>query len=837
MRKPIFIVNIALIALFAFACVGQQQEQINVQSKHLLIPSVAEEPTVFEEYAVSAGGSFTVKGKLETEGPLADIECADGSVNKSKSILTGKVSKSFPVKTKSGGKESFPSFDNAYIFNADGTVEDINGGVSEQVSPAKSGLGNWSFAEGTWTFHSNGEIIDKEVGVNGNLRISGKSPEFRGAVYVHGNLTSSEYFDVCLKDPFSTALTVKGNADIASLLVTGKIDIKGNLRINGSLDIIGSVKAGGDIIVEGNAKISYFDTVYKAAIAAANEEFKDEGALLVHSQIFKNLDGKSSIALFTFSKGYTSIYEEDLLRDINEGETDGSGYFSRFVGASMDYGTTLGGTERLSNYYANKLYVLKKLEADGYEDAKVIEALYAGSERFYLTFGDVEGRKIGTYLIHDLGFQYSEGDALIVLTDSDRKKIKQEDEEAERELQEQLQAAVEEAEEQEEALTKGVTDSGVDAETYINSLTDAELAELGLRRSDLSKTEEELRTDEWRDYKSLVGSEKQVTTNLIVWEEDTAQSKGKRFWKRMRRRVKNIFRTVTRFIYHSEWRSGYIKGVDPNNPYDEWMTTVHMNNTIPPGSCGPISAAMILYWHDTIHYGVGELEKIMQDNPPGQTTVGEYVKWAIDPIEEGIQWILDIGKGCTLPWELDHKITHAIDNIEGLTGSAEWDWSTSNLAGIVPTVLYFPILPVNLLDNRRMFNDFRNDVKNNQPGIIGMLGFFDGYLQKPGGHFMPVIGYKLKAREVFNVDTVIFDECYVYADTNWPEGKRFWRIDVWSNINSALVRIKVNVKPTKVTPHYHKKTRRVWKWKKFRYVTKTEIYACYDYDCTLPRVE
>ena len=329
----------------------------------------------------------------------------------------------------------------------------------------------------------------------------------------------------------------------------------------------------------------------------------------------------------------------------------------------------------------------------------------------------------------------------------------------------------------------------------------------------------------------------------------------------MRRRIKNIVKTITRFIYHSEWQSRYIKGVDPNNPKDEWTTNIHMNNLY-MGSCGPISAAMILYWHDKIHYGAKNFEMLTSKVATnGKDEVSFVGLDAADPIAfyeghdeykhscttledcEGcefyednrsrIEWIHEIGVGGMKQWELDHKITHAIERIGGFTGYAEWDWSTSNVAWDWATgiaALVSPIGGINLLNNRRMFNDFKSDVKNDQPGIIGMYGKYRS--NEIGGHFMPVIGYKLKAREVFNIDTVIFDECYVYTDTNWSEGKRFWRIDVWSKIDSVLGRIKVRVWDGE--PHYHWKKRKVWKWKKLRYVTKTETWYCNIINCTAP---
>lgn len=886
MKRAAAFLNLILCLMFFSACLdsshgfSEDSAKNGEQKENTVVPPVCDEPVEFNNYALQAEGSVYVKGTLETEGPLADIYSGNGDA---KIIRKGSVSgniyssknslyKTAPVKaagiSKSAlNKNDLPVFSSYYLLHEDGTAEKITEGYSAVIS-AESIPAKWNFSEGTWKLAGSREKFSEPMVICGNLHISGNPVSFYDQIYVTGNITSEVYFEVSLNDPFSPAIVSGGNMNVQALTVTGKIETGGDLFIGGSLDITGSIAAGGNILVEGNAKIGYYDTMYKAALASAREEFDQEGEdseiMLVHSQIFKNLKGQSEVAMFTFAKGYRTMTEDTLLMDLKEGYTDGRDYFTRCCGASMNYGTVLSGSENLSEYYRNKLHVLNWLSEAGHDDVTVTEALYIPTEKYYLTFADSEGKNTGTYLISAPGMFYDAYDIPVELTEEDRLVLL--------EQMNELENA------EEDIFTKTVkavsNDEDEERNTDISTMTDEELAELGLTREIAQMTAEEMRTEEWRRSKIQYLETEEVEAEKIVWEKDQSKKIG----KKLKRAVKKVTKKVTQpvvdtakgisnfisnelsdsgfghfcanvgsdvwnnitqfiendllpFIYHTEWHDGFIKGVENGTDNDRWTKEIHMINL--SDSCGPISAAMILNWHDKIHYDhTGDYLIELPSAVAGGLNVQDpfdyykgkkdrlaYLQEIVNPtikqveeleniksVMQNMKWIINMGEG-----EIDHNtllssiIEDAIEDVS-FSGQSKFTKLVSNISsGTLAACLGFVSLPAGLsfcsceiAANRLMFNDFRSDVYNNQPGVIGMYGYYKTGVfpldkARMEGHYMPVIGYKYKTREVFNIDTVVFDELYLYTDTTWKEGKKFYRVDEWSKLDSALGRIKVRV--------------------------------------------
>lgn len=178
---------------------------------------------------------------------------------------------------------------------------------------------------------------------------------------------------------------------------------------------------------------------------------------------------------------------------------------------------------------------------------------------------------------------------------------------------------------------------------------------------------------------------------------------------------------------------------------------------------------MILIWHDRMFDSSSE-KNLVED----RMFFKSKAYW--NPIKY-IQWVTDNYEGSKDGITVGKHINSMIDDVK-MSGSASLDVWTATLT------LPLPI-------NRLLFNELKDDINDNNPSVIGLWGL-DNWSGSKISHFMPVIGYKIKTRKVFNIDTVLFDETYIFCDTTWGY-KSYWRFDWYSSPFEFQSRIKVKI--------------------------------------------
>jgi hypothetical protein len=756
------------------------------------LPSITDEPANIDNYALFANGKIQIKGKLETDGPLADILSneriilADNNTKLTGSLLANNVSSVamnisdnyivnlFNVMNithvSSVISETSESY-TGYIFHNDGTIEKKTNGVAE-LSNASVFNGAFAFINNKWHLVKNDANINENTIFETDLFIDGMYALISAPLFVTGNLETKNYFEIDINDPFGKCLIVDGNITIVDISIVGKIESLGDITINGNIDIIGTIKTEKSILIEGNARINYLDTIYKAAIGGAQSEFTE--TLLAHSQVFKDLYGRNAMAMFTFARGYVQTNESMIMQDLQNGSIIKSNYYSRFVGATLDYGTGIGGEEGLSIYYSNKLYIENYLKAKGHTSIRIAESLFIPAEAFYLTYSDQNNSKIATYQVYGSGLMYEQGTVPVELTDSQRVEMK----------------LFIEKKSQEIASVAFNTSKSIQLPVRTaNTISKAQLSTVGIADEDVSKTPEELRINEWTNAKNLV--EHKVEVDVTVFDDSLTSANASIFsvpvgqpqkgrWKKIKRTIKKYVKEIIEFFYHIEWQSDCISDVSPDSTTDLWSNNVWLDNH--SKDCGPISGAMIFIWND-IRRNVSENRDLSSDRSSA---------WARYDPGNRIDWIKPYHGMGKLAYQLDDCLNSMMSDL-GISGSASWQWGEFSAS---------PILVYEIVTNRLMYEDFCHAVRNNNPPIVGMFGLSSWSLDDTIDHYMPVIGYKTKQRKVLNIDTVIFDETYLYTDTTWGY-KKYWRFDWYSSPFNFRSMLKVNVDgPIRVTVTY-----------------------------------
>lgn len=393
---------------------------------------------------------------------------------------------------------------NGYKLLSNGNVQKIVDGIIVENSTDFYD-DSFKFSNAKWELaKDNARIIDSII-VEGDLSITGKNIVIHNSLFISGNITSINYFVIDINQPFEKALVVDGNIEVADLSVVGKMESLGDIIINGNFDLIGTVKSEKSIVINGNARINYLDTIYKAALAGAQSEFNE--TLLAHSQVFKDLEGRNAMAIFTFRRGYVLTNEENILSSLQNNTIVINDYYSKFIGATLDYGTTIGQEEGLSIYYSNKLFIENMLREIGYSNFEISEALYIECDSFYITYIDKSGNIIGTYQMYGNGLDYSKNPTPILLTDKGRNAAII----AMKNLRDQRLML-----ENNFSLNK---QKSTGRNAYVigdRVITKNMLKNAGIDEGDIDKTPAELRLAEWVDFKSMDEEELIVDVDVVV---------------------------------------------------------------------------------------------------------------------------------------------------------------------------------------------------------------------------------------------------------------------------------------------------------------------------------
>jgi len=297
------------------------------EDKPAYIQHVDSMPNDFGNYALASAGSLHVDGELITDGPLSDVYSTghikgSGKISAMGRLISGR-SIQLPASSLRGLTSEVPlenissaglhalsvddaiaqdSFLNGYQLASSGEVFLIEGGVFKPALPTDL-AGTWQFTPNVgWTVTGDYVLLDKPLRVETDLSIQTSNFTLLNALYVHGNVLASGDVTVHAVDPFVNALVTDGQLETENLDVVGRLSVGDDLTTHQQMSIVGSLKVMGNTTFQGTTKITYLDTLYKAALFSAQQIWPE--TLLVHSQVFKNLEGGNAVALFTFVKGY-----------------------------------------------------------------------------------------------------------------------------------------------------------------------------------------------------------------------------------------------------------------------------------------------------------------------------------------------------------------------------------------------------------------------------------------------------------------------------------------------------------------------------------------------------
>lgn len=760
------------------------------------VPKVESTPSGFERFALVANGNLEIGGEFVTDGPLSDVHSNSSvSLKSAKARFTGNITAGSNIQTGShrasvaAGNTMVNNGENvavaraavdevladnelynAIVFLADGNVKVITDGVPVIKPPAQVAqmAGSWRYdaESGGWSVSGSSFSAEPAIVVEGNLSVNTEKFTIRAPLLVKGDLKASGVVTVDIGNPFEDALVVDGGIDVQNLNIVGKAKIGGDAVVSGALDVTGSIAASGNVTLGGKTRLTYLDTVYKAALFAAQQKFGE--TLLVHSQVFRGLaDGRNSVALFTFVKGYKQLDEETLLRKIRDNTLNTNDYYSVVLGASADYGSTLVEFDGLAPYYANKINVLDKLSEMGHADAYITEALSVGAENFYLTFSDGNGWT-GTYLIYGNSTGGTEKNGLIELTEADKESV------------------VKKIKEIETAASKAQN---------VSTANKARAAASGGDVSD-GKSAEEYRTDEWRYLKGLeevseeveVEVESEPARSVKYYGRNQSMERG--FFKKLKKAIKRI---ITVPSCESSTDLDFIEGVNEGGS-DDWTKYVSVRSST-DNSCAVASATMILRYHgrrmgiktfysnDTKESNTWERDNPTKFNKDGEANIPLFNDLYTSMSTENWQ-LIDFGidgdhedMNGTALWNAADGINTVMRNA-GVRGKAEWLWKDTQFNWL------------NLLGlDTDLFDVFQEHVRANMPPIVA-TNLLSGW---PGQHAMPVIGTK-KTR--YNIWCLRLNEHYLYVHSTWElNDKRYYRFDarayplaIWSGLTVTVNR-------------------------------------------------
>lgn len=343
-------------------------------------------PTSFASGVITAGGGVVLGETPVLEGPAATIN-ERTEVPEQRGFST-----STPVETALENQRF-----RGYVLEKNGDVSFRNGEEEKTV-----GKGNWngfSFKSGKWNVVSEISLPENDgVLVETDLALAVPAT-FPKSLMVRGDLEGST-LSADAGSPFLPGVVADGDVMLESLDVVGRVAAGNDLSVRSRSLVTGTVEAGGDVALEGETALTYLDMVYKAALMAAEEE--SEEAMLVHSRIFRKLEGGNGVGLFTFVKGPYLMDEEDLLAMVEADDFQGLEFFSLIIGASADTPSLLVKYGGLAPYYRELVQVRKELKSRGYAKTRISGGFSQDDDLLFVEIADMAGRAVGTYQLNGM---------------------------------------------------------------------------------------------------------------------------------------------------------------------------------------------------------------------------------------------------------------------------------------------------------------------------------------------------------------------------------------------------------------------------------------------------
>lgn len=814
MRSSLFSIFLLFFITLTFnGCNNDEKKQLNnpYEKKYSEV-SQTEEPSDFRDFALVASGNIEVTKSLTTDGPLADIHANNGIKASTRSLsISGKISsknngvddssilRSFDYQTYSKPKHSnilralkvseFLNNEQLYEYielHEDGLIS-LEGEISEEGAIEDN---IFKFQDGTWSINGSEVLLTHSVKVNGNLIIDADSTYIAGSLLVQGELKARGELNVNTGSPFNRAIISDNSIHVESLTAIGRLHVSGDFYASSNINIIGNAEIDGDVTLHGDSKISFLDNIYKAALydMQLNAENDGKSINLVHSQLFRDVNGNNSVVLFTFVEGDYLINENTLFHLIKEDQLSEFTFKTYLYGATIDYASQLYSSDGLSPYYQNKLNIIEQLKNEGTEIVRLTESIDVSPGTLYHTFETSLGKE--THRVLSLTSQQPE---TAILTDDMRQKIKDQLNTPEPSPEEQIADFENEKAEQQSEIE----------DTTLNP-TAEELAEIDqiIAEENQGKTPEEMkqqsevdRVEEWVTYKELA-----VDDEVIEIEEILPNSDGVgylrrwgKFTKVLRKTAKKALRVVTFTDCQKRTNTKFIRGVkDISSTNDAWQKMIALRNS--GNYCTPISSAMLLNYHKT-----GRANLINEKNRHSNLYPVDYEN------------------------SKDNSRYNAIDNNKYVNKFADY-FGTSKSNGTfhflaynwIPRVVAFLIYQETnkltsywtsaaFLWNREWMHVLaERHINSNNPLLFSAFNSF-GKIEKESteNHTMPVIGYKTEYYVGVCWKHILPKKRWLAVDSTWLgdhsnknphyNSRGFLRFDMRSNYvkYGALMYIKV----------------------------------------------
>ncbi len=757
------------------------------------IPAINDSPAEFSKYALLSGGNLTINGKFVTKGVLSDVHSNQTiTLNSYTSRFSGNVTSYEKLQSlghtprvldgntlRGAGskvlldnlmtvdiKMADSNLQNAIVLASDCsmTILDEEGRGSDATSQDVDG--DWSCHAGNWSVSGHNVIIQRALSIEGNLEINSTSFVLRAPLFSRGSVAAHGAVRIDINNPFEDAVIINEDLTTEGFDVVGKIHVNGDFNANGAVYIVGSAMVGGDVTLHKEATINYLDTIYKAALAKANEQFEE--TLLVHSQVFRDVssDKNNAVALFTFVNGYRYHEEGELLEMVRAGTANPDDYFSVIIGANQGYASELAHTEYLLPYYANQVKLFDDLKAQGHDQLHIVDAINLPMNNFYLTLSDGD-QELGTWQVYgnpELGEKVGKH---VKLTD------------------ENIEAARISLKNQGEQVAQRVADANAMAEELgLKALDEDEfdLSDDERARSEAmqGKSDELLRIEEWRAIKEM--EEELVEVDVMPVSPDSLSTGPvtngwlSKAWNKIKKKVKKIIPRCKK-----KWRdNNFIAGVNPYSRNDFWMNNISLKNNW-ANNCGPIAGLAIARYHGT------RISKYAAALAPAATTADKRnvnIKGVLNPdLKELRKFMRTSSRTGTMMWNFSSGLEKYLGQKNVSGKKVRWLWydawitnSTFSIAGWNP-----------------LYSTFNSEVKANRPPAVYTYGLYlkVGNKRINGGHIMPVLGTKKKV--YYSLCYLTPTKHYVYVDTEWDAGKVWMRMDRWAYWFQHFDGIKIKV--------------------------------------------
>lgn len=750
---------------------SSNEEKVYIKKERAI--QVTSEPSSYRDHALVSNGDVIVKTSLTTDGPLADVH-ANGKISARALSLdisgkvtasndpAGSVIRSFDyVGTKE--RQDYITvralkvsehlntavLDEYYRLKEDGNATYVYAGTTEAMEV--DGL-ELLFEEGQWRITGGIGKLSLPLIVETSLTIETEELLIGGTLMVQGELKASGELNVNTGTPFGEALIIDKNTEVDKLITVGRVFGSGDFLARGEVNIIGNVEIDGDVSLYGNAKINFLDNVYKSALYEAQEDAADANTtmMLVHSQLFADLQGKNSVMLFTFVEGDYLLNETTLFGLLENGDTDAFTFHSYLYGATIDYGAQLMKFEGLSPYYENKHALINSLKTQGHETVKISESLDLLPSNLYHTFEDGNGNILGTYKVFSLSAP-TDPSTPELLTQTQREEALESFVRKEEIEQEELTAMASQVQEEVDLIT---------ANSELNDSIRAEAlaaiaaieAESALVNPEAALDEaEEQRIAEWVTYQELADQDQELYAEKIELPEE---GETRSWLSKAVKSVKKAFKKVTFTDCKQKTDSDSITHVEKTTAWknfrnDVWTRKIAINNN---GNqyCTPISASMILNYHN-IRKGKSPLYSTnLSDNTRRYaSTTNSYV----ERIAGGLHTSKSSG---TSAWRLYNTLPVILTAELWRNHHFGYAWS----------------FPTPFATRPALHNNIKSYIKHDNPVIYstwGKVGRVEG--QNIQNHSMPVIGYKRKYYSGSCWKKILPENKWILVDTTWMQQK------------------------------------------------------------------